>query len=70
MSGPALVTGAKMLRPTSDERCRRDDDPQRGLYQVSAKRHPSELAQDELHIALDGGEISRLLQLINVFSLH
>jgi hypothetical protein len=42
----------KRFGPQDDESRRRDDDPERGLRQIAARRHSRELAHDELQIGL------------------
>jgi hypothetical protein len=47
----------KRFRPQDDQGRRRDDDPERGLRQLTPRRQPGELAGDELEIALDQCEV-------------
>jgi hypothetical protein len=61
---PPSSQAPKRFRPQDDERRGRDDDPERGHRQVTPRRQSSELAHDELEIALEQREIgSRLIGL-------
>jgi hypothetical protein len=63
--GAAPSQVPKRFRPKDDEGRRRDDDPERGLRQVTPRRQPGELAGDEFEIALDQREIGpRLIGLL------
>ena len=54
----------KSLGPENDERRRREDDPERSLRQVAARRQAREPAHYEFQIAFNGSEVgSRLIDL-------
>jgi hypothetical protein len=75
----AFVTGAQLMPCDPDEQGREDggaeDDPERGLRQIAARRLLGKLARDELEIAFDQREVGarlvgRRLSPVGVWGRH